>query len=414
MSNSALPHLLYLVHRVPFPRDKGDRIRSFHLLRCLSRRATVHLACLADEPVHPAARAQLLRHCARVEIFRLDRWRWARALGSLARGRTITEGAFRCPALQRRLVDWAGDTRFEAALASASSMVPYLLHPQLRHVPAVVDLVDVDSEKWFEFAASRSGWKAWLYRLEGERLRRLEQSLPSWARAITLVSEAEAQLYRRLCPGGSVHAITQGVDLDYYRPGPTPSEPHCVFIGALDYWPNVAGISWFCRQVWTHVRKRWPACRLSLVGRRPVPLVRRLAELPGVEVVGQVADVRPYLSRAAVVLAPLNIARGVQNKVLEALAMGKATVVSPQALTGLQVEPDVHLLTASTESEWQEAVSRLLQDEGLRQRLGTAGRRYVEAHHSWEHCSQPLANLLRLGPEPNPVSGSLPPLEEVA
>jgi polysaccharide biosynthesis protein PslH len=391
------PPILYLTHRVPYPPDKGDRIRAFHLLRSLSRRAAVHLACLADEPPDPGAIAALRPHCERVAVIGLGRWgRGARALGALARGRTATEGAFHSPDLEATLRRWARQTRFHAALASASSLVPYPRLEELRDVPAVIDLVDVDSQKWLDYAAADRGPRAWLYRTEGRRLRRLERGLPDWARAVTLVSEAEAELYRRFRPAGAVHAITNGVDLETFRPDPSAPEQGCVFVGALDYRPNVDGAVWFCRDIWPAIRRRHPRATISLVGRRPAAAVRRLGREPGVELIGPVPDVRPHLAGAAVAVVPLRIARGVQNKVLEALAMGKAVVASPQALAGLRAEPGVHALAASTPHEWAEAVSRLLEDEALRRGLGSAGRRYVEEHHRWETCLGPFAPLLGL------------------
>jgi sugar transferase (PEP-CTERM/EpsH1 system associated) len=275
-------------------------------------------------------------------------------------------------------------------------MVPYLRGPALRGTPALIDLVDVDSQKWLDYAATSRGPWAWLYRTEGRRLRSLERGLPDWARAVTLVSEAEVRLYHGLREGGPVHAVTNGVDLEYFRPTPVVDEDGCVFVGALDYRPNVEGACWFCREVWPGVRRRHPAATLRLVGRRPTAAVRRLAEFEGVEVVGQVPDVRPYLNRAAVAVVPLLLARGVQNKVLEALAMGKAVVSSPQALQGVRAEPGVHLVSASTPGSWVEAVSRLLGDRGERLRLGEAGRRFVEERHHWERCLEPLGALLGL------------------
>jgi sugar transferase (PEP-CTERM/EpsH1 system associated) len=385
------------VHRVPYPPDKGDRIRSFHLLKSLAQRAAVHLACLADEPVDEAVLTSLQRYCEQVAVIRLRPWlRWGRALWSLVRGHTVTEGAFSSPALRRTLRCWTRQTRYRACLVSASSMVPYLRLPELRDIPAVVDLVDVDSQKWLDYAALGRGPRAWLYRTEGRRLRRLEQSLPSWARAVMLVGEAEAQLYRQFCADGPVRAITNGVNLDYFQPRPQANEHGCVFVGALDYHSNVDGVTWFCREVWPEVRRRRPKLRLALVGRRPVPAVGRLAEVPGVDVVGQVPDVRPHLASAAVNIVPLRLARGVQNKVLEALAMGKATVASPQACQGLGTTPGVQLLAASSSPEWVEVILRLVDDPALRQQLGSAGRRYVEDYHRWDRCLEPLGSLLGL------------------
>lgn len=213
---------------------------------------------------------------------------------------------------------------------------------------------------------------------------------------MTLVSDEEAELYGRCCPGGAAHAITNGVDLEYFRPRPGGLERGCVFVGALDYRPNVAGIGRFCEEVWPEVRRRDPGATIRLVGRRPAPEVRRLARRPGVEVVGQVPDVRPYLEQAAVVVVPLWIAPGVQNKVLEALAMAKPVVASPGALAGLRARAGAHLLSASTAVEWADAVTRLASDPDLRRRIGAEGRRYVEANHRWDHCLGAFAPLLGL------------------
>lgn len=406
------PSLLYLVHRVPYPPDKGDRIRAYHLLRFLARHADVWLACLADEPVPDEATAALRRYTKRLAVVPLGRWaRWLRGLGSLASGGTVSEGAFRAPALAGTVRQWAGEARFAAALASASSLVPYLRLDELRGVPAVVDLVDVDSQKWLDYAAASRRPRAWLYALEGRRLRRLEQGLPGWAKAATLVSQAEADLFRGFCPWGAAAAVTNGVDLDYFRPPePPPPETGCVFVGALDYRPNVDAACWFAQDVWPDVRRRHPGAAFRLVGRRPAPEVRRLAGLPGVEVVGQVPDVRPYVAAAAAAVVPLRIARGVQNKVLEALAMSKPVVASPAALAGLRGKPDLPALEATAPAEWAETVARLLADAGERRRLGAAGRRYVEAHHTWERCLAPMAEVLGLAlGEPGGVSPRLVP-----
>jgi sugar transferase (PEP-CTERM/EpsH1 system associated) len=384
---------------VPYPPDKGDRIRAFHVLRHLSTRATVHLACLADEPVTDEVQTALERHCGRVAVVplsRLPRWLWMAT--SLARGRTATEGAFHSPALRAILRTWSREIRFDALLASSSGMVPYLRLDELRGVRTVVDLVDVDSQKWLDYAATSRPLSAWLYRAEGRRLRRQEQQLPTWCQAVTLVSEAEVDLYRRFCPTDLAYAISNGVDLGHFRPAPNEGEAGCVFTGVLDYWPNVEGLCWFCRDVWPGIHRRRPAARLALVGRNPGPAVRRLAEVPGVDVVGPVPDVRPYLTAAAVALAPLRLARGVQNKVLEAMAMGKAIVASPAALEGLSAEPGTHLVSASTAEEWIEAVLTLIDDPTHRQQVGSAARGYVEMYHRWERCLEPLDALLGLPP----------------
>lgn len=399
MTGTGRPDLLYVVHRVPYPPDKGDRIRSYHLLRRLSRQARVHLACLADEPVPADTLEALKPHCERISITPIGTTRWLGALASLVGGRTVTEGAFRSRGLRWVIRQWANGTRFDGVLASTSGLAGYLRTPELKGVPAVVDLVDVDSQKWLDYAAASRGPAAWLYRAEGRRLRRLESYLASWTRALTLVSDAEVSLFRRFCGDGRVESVTNGVDLEYFAPRDEANEAGCVFVGALDYKPNADAACWFCREVWPQVRAQRPNETIRLVGRQPTAAVRRLAELPGVEVVGQVADVRPYVARAAVVVVPLRIARGVQNKLLEALAMGKATVASSPTRAGVPFVPGEQALVADEPHEWTESVLKLLEDPLLRRRLGNAGRAYVEEHHRWETCLEPFGKLLDLVPE---------------
>jgi sugar transferase (PEP-CTERM/EpsH1 system associated) len=410
--------LLYVVHRVPYPPDKGDRIRAYHILRHLSRHAEVHLACLADEPAAEATRSALERYCARVAVVPLGRRsRWLWALASATVGGSLSEGAFHSHALAALLRRWAEETTFHAALASASSVAPYLRVGRLRDVPAVVDLVDVDSQKWFDYAEASRAPRSWVYRLEGRRLRRREQALAEWARAVTLVSEHEVALLRPFVPQGIVHALGNGVDQEYFRPQEcADGENGCVFVGALDYRPNVDGACWFAREVWPTIHARHPVARLRLVGRRPSPEVCRLGAIPGVEVIGQVPDVRPYVAAAAVAVVPLRIARGVQNKVLEAMAMAKPVLASPAALAGLGNGPDLPALRAAGVADWVSTLCNLLDDPARRQRLGLAGRQYVLRHRDWEHCLQGLVPLLSLAADSRPrhSKGMAPGLEVAA
>lgn len=402
---STRPRILYLTHRVPYPPDRGDRIRTYHSLTSFSSRFDVDLACLADEPLDEVAARVLRKLCRRVAVIPTGgKSRWSRALASLIQGRSVTEGAFQSPVLRDVLLRWTSTTRYETAVASSSGMAPYLKVGSLRSTPVLIDLVDVDSEKWLEYAAASRGPLAWLYRTEGQRLRSLERSLAEWAFSITLISPAEVDDFRQIHPEAPVSVISNGVDLNYFRPGREESAFGCVFVGALDYRPNIDGACWFCQEVWPEIRRRYRQATLSLVGRKPTPAVLRLGQIEGVNVVGQVPDIRPYVAKAAVAVVPLRIARGLQNKVLESLAMGKAVVSSPQALRGVSVETGIHLLSASSPGEWIELVSRLFDSPDERRRLGAEGRRFVECHHQWNRCLEPLMARLEAAIK-TPTSG---------
>jgi polysaccharide biosynthesis protein PslH len=388
--DSPLDPVLYLTHRVPFPPDKGDRIRNYHLLRQLATRGRVWLGCLADESVPAETTAELNRLCERFAIVPVSRLRWAKAVLSLLAGGSLSEGLFATSGLRRVIREWTTQTRFRTAVVSASSLVGYLRHDGLEQVPAVVDLVDVDSQKWLDFAAASRWPKRWLYRFEARRVRKLEADLPRWARAVSVVSRAEADTYDAFAGAGAATVASNGVDLDYFRPSDTPTTVSCAFVGAMDYLPNVDGAVWFAREVWPLVRDKFPTAEFRVVGRKPAPAVEALASLPGVVVTGSVPDVRPHVASAMVVVAPLRLARGVQNKVLEALAMAKAVVAAPPALAALGTVPGVDVLAATTPREFADAVCELFANPERCGELGVAGRRYVERQHHWEHCLEPL------------------------
>jgi polysaccharide biosynthesis protein PslH len=321
--------------------------------------------------------------------------RWIRAAGRVASGCTATEGLFESPSLRSQIRRWTSKIRFDAGLVVCSSMMQYI-ERSLR-IPIVVDLVDVDSQKWLDYAERSSGWKRLLFQLESRRLRQLESSLPERCQAITLVSQAEVDVYKSFCPNTKTSSISNGVDLDYFRPSESPTKTtptlECVFVGALDYRANVQALQWFCRTCWPTIKRENQHAILSLVGRNPVSSVTSLANIPGVKLVGQVPDVRPYLHRSAIAIAPLLVARGIQNKILEAMATGMAVVGSSQAIQGLGCEIGTHLLQADTPQDWITTISTLLGDTEKRRALGVAAREFVEFHHCW---SAHLEELLPL------------------
>ena len=229
--------ILLLTHRVPHPPNRGDRIRSHHLLKFLSARAEVHLACLADEVVEDESRDWLNQHCAGLAVEPLGTWsRWGRAALSVMCGGSATEGLYRSPRLKRTVRDWAREREFDAVVVFCSSMWQYVDIPELADVPIIVDLVDVDSQKWFDYAAGASGWRRWLYRLECRRVQRLEGQIARRAKAITLVSEDEAELFRGVWPNDKTLGVPNGVDLEYFNPAavePAAESYDCVFVGQL-------------------------------------------------------------------------------------------------------------------------------------------------------------------------------------
>jgi sugar transferase (PEP-CTERM/EpsH1 system associated) len=391
-------NILFLTHRAPYPPNRGDRIRSYHILRYLAKDYRVYLGSLIDEPVSQLGQEVLNQLTLKRALVPVSpRLRWANAAWSFTCGNSATEGLFASRRLRERVRSWAQRVEFHAVIAFCSSMVQFAAVPELVHVPLIVDLVDVDSQKWLDYAAASGGYKKWLYELEAARVRRLECSLPSRVKAITLVSEAEADIYRDFCRNNKSHAVPNGVDLSYFCPhfpveAPRPNQ--CVFVGVLDYRPNIDGLCWFCEQVWPDVLRHKPDAVLAIVGRNPAPAVRRLGSQPGVRLVGEVGDVRPFVAESRFSVAPLRIARGVQNKLLESMAMGKPVLATPQALEGLRVDSGSDVLVAGTPQDFAQAACDLYRDEKLCRRLADRGREYVCTHHNWEKCLLPFTHLL--------------------
>lgn len=403
--------ILYLVHRVPYPPNRGDRIRSYHLLKFLAARGDVDLATLADEPTGSADRQRLAELCRQVAIVPVGGpKRWIRAAVALAGGRSATEGLFRSAELRRIVERWSRETRYDAVVVFCSSMAPYALLPELKEARLLVDLVDVDSQKWFDYAATAKFPLSRLYAWEGGRVRQLECEIVDRADAVMVTSPQEADLLRAFKPTQCAQAISNGVDLVYYQPGVVPGVAPgalCVFVGVLDYRANIDGLQWFCTSVWPEVRRRIPDAVMQIVGRQPGPQVLRLSQIDGVQVIGEVPDVRPYVAGAEISIAPLRIARGIQNKVLEAMAMGRPVVATPQALEGIHFEPGVHALEARTTDEWANAIQRLHGDPSERQRLGTAAREMVEQQYTWESRLAPVEGLIGVARTQRHASGAV-------
>jgi len=399
--------ILYITHRVPWPPDRGDRIRTWNVLKYLASRADVDLACLADEPVAAATKEQLKRVTQRLAVIpHAGKKRYLRSLHSLLTGQTATEGLFDCDGLKKILHTWDRQERYDAVIASSSGVAQYLFPPHI-HQEAVrwVDLTDVDSQKWIDYAKVARFPMAQVYRTEGHRLRQVEQRLAKSCDQLLVVSEAERCLFQSFCPTDRVLAVGNGVDSDYFAPSQTiVADPcSCGFVGVMNYKPNVDAVVWFAQHVWPQIRERYPDAVFRIVGKSPSTEVQALNSRPGIEVTGPVPDVRPWLYRSTCVVVPLQIARGVQNKVLEAMSCGRPVICSASPLKGLVAEPGLHLLQANRADEWVEAIRRVFDDPGLQQELGLAASEFVQQHHSWNECLSPLDRILERRPSPVPT-----------
>ncbi|MHA7818468.1 MAG: TIGR03087 family PEP-CTERM/XrtA system glycosyltransferase [Erythrobacter sp.] len=400
---SAMGDILFLAHRVPFPPNRGDKIRSANLLRKLAKVAPVHVGCFAESDEDRNAVAELAALAASHRV--VDRTKplvLAGVEAVLAR-KPVSLTAFHSP----RLENWVHET---VTMRNVETIV--IFSGQMgQYVPAdfagrvVIDLCDVDSAKFENYAAN--GQRVWLNAREARLLASEEERLAHRADAMVLISENEAGLFRSRLQSPSrseVKVIGNGIDADFFDPAicaPQPDiaareGPHFVFTGQMDYPPNEAAALWSAQHFLPAIREIEPQAELHIVGRNPTKALLARRGTPGLTVWGEVPDVRPFLAAATCVVAPLQIARGVQNKVLEAMAMARPVMVTPQAATGIDARDGEHWLLCEADARAMcLKTETILGDKAMSRALGRAGRQFVLDHHDWDAMLSPLEVLVR-------------------
>lgn len=429
--NGLRPRLLFLCHRFPYPPNRGDRIRSYNQIRVLSESFDVTLACPHDEVVTEQQLQHMRLYCSEIFSEPVGRSRWGNAALSAVAGRSLTEGLFSNRNLKKLVVDSQQSKPYDSVFVFCSSMFPYVDDEAFSRVRKVIDLVDVDSMKWEQLSQESTLLKRPIYALESRRVKRLEERLANEADAVVLVSESEAGEFRgRAQTATPIEGVSNGVDTDYFYPKwikqgvvyddsasssdrqkSNPNSERCselksnpavqystttcqlVFTGVLDYPPNVEGMRWFCREILPKLRQRLDVT-LNIVGRRPSALVKQLSEIEGVVLVGEVPDVRPYSHAANIAISPLTLARGIQNKVLEAMACGLPVVSTTQSAEGIDAVDGHEIIIANTVDEWIEALVQLAGDSERRDSIGRAARQAVVQRYSWQAKLAKLKTLV--------------------
>ncbi|MDY0747237.1 TIGR03087 family PEP-CTERM/XrtA system glycosyltransferase [Paucibacter sp. R3-3] len=380
--------VLYLVHRLPYPPNKGDKVRSYHLLKHLASQHEVHLGTFIDDPDDEQHLPRVRELCADLHVARLHpRAAKLLSLRGLLTGEPLSLPYYRHAGLQAWIDQAVARVGFDVVVVFSGVMAQYAPSGLRR----LVDFVDVDSAKWRDYAPEHTWPMSWLYRREFTKLLAFEQRVAAEAACSFFVTEHEAALFRELSPGRHlrVEALGNGVDAHFFAPDPELASPFAadelplVFTGAMDYWPNVDAVSWFARDILPALRQRFPALRLYIVGRAPTPAVQALAG-EAVNVTGGVPDVRPYLQHAAAVVAPLRLARGLQNKVLEAMAMARPVIAAEACVRAITADALPGLLPAEREADYVERVSAMLSDRTAADLVGRDARAFVLRAYTWD------------------------------
>jgi len=397
---SAMQDLLFLAHRIPYPPNKGDKIRSYHFLKYLTDAYTVHLGTFVDDPNDWQYTDKLDAICAETCYLGLNPLQAKiKSLQGLLTGEALSLPYYKNQAMQN-WVDYTIKTHsIKKVLIFSSVMAQFI--KKTHDVEMIVDFVDVDSDKWRQYAISKKGLGAWIYRRESKYLFNYEKKIAEQAKASFFVSEQEAALFKSLAPKASekMTHINNGVDTDYFSPEQMFATPYSsnedviVFTGAMDYWANVDAVKWFAEDIFSRITKNYPALKFYIVGSRPTKVVEALANKT-IVVTGAVDDVRPYLAHAKLVVAPLRIARGIQNKVLEAMAMGKYVIATSAAMEGIlysetldvSVGDEVHVIIKQLEELLQKNSSVTISNNN---------RDFVTAMFSWEQNVNRLISLIQ-------------------
>ncbi|HTJ64852.1 MAG TPA: TIGR03087 family PEP-CTERM/XrtA system glycosyltransferase [Alphaproteobacteria bacterium] len=398
VSDSAHVHapkrdLLFLTQRIPYPPIKGEKIRPLQILKHFGKTHNVHLGCLIDDPRDWEHVETVRALCTDAYFGGLDRGR-----DNLSHVKALLTGQALSVALYRHqgLAEWTRHmldrVRPDVIFICSSNMAHYVLDHPHKGRKRICDLADVDSEKWRAYAAKASFPMNWVYGREARLVFNLEKRIAHETDYSTFVSEPEAKIFRELIPdrAKAIVGVPSGVEYAYFDPDGDyaapfdTSLPTYVFTGTMDYIPNVDAVTWFAKGILPLIRRTLPTAQFFIVGSNPSPAVQALAAIAGVHVTGRVPDVRPYLAYCTAGVAPMRIARGIQNKVMEAMSMAKPVVVTSDALEGIDAVEGSEVVLANDEAAFAATALRMYQEPEMAKAIGAAARKRVVENFSWE------------------------------
>lgn len=384
-----MARILYLVHRIPYPPNKGDKLRSFHFLQHLAKNHEVFLGTFTDTPEDIAYIPTLSRYCAGINALPLNpRLAKLRSLNGLLADDPLTIRYFRDAAMQRWVNSTLKGQKIDAAIIFCSGMAQYVEHCQ--RLPVFVDLVDVDSHKWRIYANKQPWPMRWVYEREARKLLAYERKIAARSVRTFLVTEEERSLFATLAPESTIRleVMPNGVDTDYFDPNLDFPNPYpddvlpIVFTGTMDYWINVEGATWFIENVLPRLADAYPSLKFYVVGRNPTPELAKLAS-DRVIVTGAVDDIRPYIRHAKVSIAPIKTSRGIQNKVLESMAMARPTIADSNCSEAIKQRHADELIVASSIDEYLDGIEKCLGDAAYSQVVGNNARARILADYNW-------------------------------
>lgn len=384
--------LLVIAQRVPFPPNKGEKLRTYHQIEWLRQQGyTVEVAAPTASAQDEADLQALAQHLGvGVHGAPLQAKPWRMLLG-LAKGISLSEANFASVGLREQVANILSRGDVNYILLSASSLLPYAQPAIEQNIcPVLMDFMDLDSDKWQQYS-ERAGWPMrWLYQREALKVARLEHQAAMQCKACFFIAQAEIDLFHQKMPQAPVFSLGNGIDREAFYPAEHGLRENCaqdpvlLFVGAMDYTPNVDAMCWLVESGWSKIRANHPGAKLIIAGMNPNAAVQALGKVEGVEVTGFVEDILPYFHQADLFIAPFRLARGVQNKVLQAFACGLPTVTTPMGVEGIACEAQTHYRPAHTMDDFVEQVHALAGDFAQRKALGQAACALIRDQYSWE------------------------------
>lgn len=387
--------ILYICHRFPFPPKRGGKIRPFNMIKYLTEKGhQVWVASLARSQQEYDECSGIANHCQQFTIGQVnDSVQWARMILNLPLPTPSSLGYFFSRKLKNQINVWLSEENFDLIFVHCSSVAQYV--ENVKYIPKILDYGDMDSQKWLTYRAFKPFPLSWGYWWEGMKMKNSEKALASKFDLTTCTTKAELSTLNSYGTAKKTNWFPNGVDAEYFKPDGTVYDPYSIsFIGRMDYFPNQQCMLEFCRNTLPLIQQKLPETKLYIVGAEPSREIKALEKIKGVVVTGSVRDVRPYIFKTAAMVAPLNIARGTQNKILEAMAMGVPVVSSSLAAGGIDAIPGEHFLTADTPADYAEKLINLMQSASLRERYAKSGRARVLSNHSWQESMKKMESLI--------------------
>lgn len=400
--------LLFLCHRIPFPPNKGDKITTFNLLKFLSKRYNIYLGTFIDDEFDKAYISELNKYCESLCCIDLTKRSRAKSgVYALFKGETVTLEHFKSQELAQWIEESVTKAGIDKFFVYASSLIPFVNGESYKNKVKVLDMADIDSDKWGQYAQKKPWYSKWIYQREQRLLSNIEQKSILTFDSIAFVTEEESSLFRSTLPDAykeKIVTLSNGVDTAYFDPDasfdetdlPELSNQSITFTGAMDYWANEDAVVWFCKYVWPQVFEKNSDFTFYIVGGNPTKTVVSLGEIPGVVVTGRVPDVRPYISSSILAVAPMRIARGVQNKVLEAMAMAKPVVMTSMGQEGIELDAKQMSLVLDEPNAMAASINSLIEKK---EQDYQSNRQWIVDRYSWEGALSKLPELLNITKE---------------